>query len=82
MVKELGGRKKTVDTESQACDNPDCRHVNVRNANIHALAGNGARGETDDIQRLICLACGRRFSARRDTGLKDLKRPRSGLNWR
>jgi transposase-like protein len=31
------------------------------------------RGETDDIQRLLCQACGNRFSVRRDTALKDLK---------
>ena len=72
-MKGPGGRKKTVDTEGQACDNPECRYINVRDANIHALAGNGVRGETDDIQRLICLACGNRFNVRRDTALKDLK---------
>ena len=47
--------------------------TNVRDASIHALAGNGVRGETDEIQRLICQACGNRFNVRRDTALKDLK---------
>lgn len=55
MVKGPGGWKKTVNTERQACDNPDCRYINVRDPNIHVLAENRVRGKTDAIQRLIRL---------------------------
>jgi len=72
-VKGPGGPKKTVETEGHACDNAECVYSRIRDASIHALAGNGVRGETDDIQRLICQACGNRFSVRRHTALQDLK---------
>ena len=72
-LKGPGGPKKSVETEGHACDNAGCVYYGIRDASIHALAGNGVRGVTDDIQRLSCLACGNRFSVRRDTALKDLK---------
>jgi hypothetical protein len=68
-VKGPGGPKKTVETEGHACDNARCLYYGIRDGSIHALAGNGVRGETDDIQRLICQACGNRFN----TALQDLK---------
>ena len=72
-VKGPGGPQKTVDTAGYCCDNPDCRYYRNRDASVHALVGSGVRGATDDIQRLLCQACGNRFSVRRDTALKDLK---------
>lgn len=72
-LKLRGGPKKTVDTHGQCCDNPDCQYFLERDASIHALVGSGVRGKTDDIQRLLCQACGNRFSARRDTALRFLK---------
>ena len=72
-VKGPGGPKKTVATDGHACDNPDCRYYRNREAAFHALVGSGVRGATDDIQRLLCQACGNRFSVRRDTALRDLK---------
>jgi transposase-like protein len=73
MVKGRGGRKKRVETEGQACDNGECAYHDIREADVHALVGNGVRGETDEIQRLLCQACGNRFSVRRHTALQDLK---------
>ena len=72
-VKGPGGPRKTVDTDGYACDNPDCRYHHNRDAGVHALVGSGVRGATDEIQRLLCQACGNRFSVRRETALKDLK---------
>ena len=72
-VKGPGGPRKTVDTDGQCCDNPDCRYHQNRDASVHALVGSGVRGATDAIQRLLCQACGNRFSVRRDTALRDLK---------
>jgi len=72
-AKGSGGPKKTVETEGHACDNPDCCYFLIRDAQLHALVGSGIRGETDDIQRLRCQACGKRFSVRRHTALQELK---------
>ena len=80
--KGCGGPKKTIETEGYACDDPDCRYFNIRDAQIHALVGSGVRGETDDIQRLLCQACGNRFSGRRHTALEDLKTNPERINWR
>jgi len=71
--KGVGGPNKTVETEGHCCDNPDCRYFLIRDAHWHALVGNGVRGETDTIQRLLCQACGNRFTVRRDTALRHLK---------
>jgi len=71
--KGVGGPKKTVETEGHCCDNPRCRYFLIRDGHWHALVGNGVRGATDDIQRLLCQACGNRFTVRRDTMLRCLK---------
>ena len=68
-----GGPRKRIDTEGHCCINPECRYFRIRDAHWHALVGNGVRGETDDIQRLICQACKRRFTVRCNTVLRNLK---------
>jgi hypothetical protein len=40
---------------------------------VHALVGDGSEGKCERIQSLRCQACGRTFSARRDTPLYRLK---------
>ena len=72
-VKGPGGPRKTIETEGYCCDDPECQYYRNRDASVHALVGSGVRGTTDDIQRLLCQACGNRFSVRRDTALRDLK---------
>jgi transposase-like protein/IS1 family transposase len=72
-VKGAGGPRKMVETEGYCCDDPACRYYRNRDASVHALVGSGVRGASDAIQRLLCQACGNRFSVRRDTALRDLK---------
>ncbi len=71
--KKPGGPKKRINTQGFACPRPNCKYVNNRNSDEHALVGCGKRGVTDEIQWLQCQACLTRFSARRETPLKDLK---------
>jgi len=45
----------------------------IIDAHIHALVGDGAHGQREQIQTLRCQACGATFSTRRDTPLYRLK---------
>jgi transposase-like protein len=40
---------------------------------IHALVGYGSHGKHERIQDLMCQACGKKFTVRRDTVLYRLK---------
>ncbi len=61
------GRKKALGTQGYACPNPDCLYFQVTDASLHALVGYGHHGRIEPIQDLYCLACHRKFTARRDT---------------
>jgi hypothetical protein len=71
-VKSPRGRPKSIDTAGYACLNPECRYRTITDAHVHALVGDGTHGR-DQIQDLVCQACGRKFSVRRDTALYRLR---------
>ncbi len=52
--KSRRGRKKTVDTQGQACPNPDCDYHNITDPAVHAVVGYGYHGQTDPIQDFFC----------------------------
>jgi IS1 family transposase len=72
-VKSKRGRKKTICTQGYACHYRECPFYHVMNADIHALVGYGSHGKNERIQDLMCQACGKKFTLRRDTVLYRLK---------
>jgi IS1 family transposase len=73
--KSRRGRPKRVPTEGFACQESACRYRGITDAQVHALVGDGAHGRHERIQTFRCQACGRTFTARRDTPLYRLKTP-------
>jgi hypothetical protein len=71
--KSSRGRKKTIATQGYACLNPACDYHGITDESVHALVGNGKRGQRGDIQTLKCQCCGSSFSTRRNTPLYYLK---------
>jgi IS1 family transposase/transposase-like protein len=71
--KSRRGAPKRIDTQGFACPNPTCDYYQIADAHVHALVGDGSDGKCEPIQSLRCQACGRTFSARRDTPLYRLK---------
>jgi transposase-like protein len=71
--KNSRGRKKTIATQGYACLNPACDYHGITDESVHALVGNGKRGQRGDIQTLKCQCCGSSFSSRRNTPLYYLK---------
>ena len=71
--KSTRGRKKTIPTQGYACLNPACIYHGITDESVHALVGNGKRGQHGDIQTLKCQCCGSSFSTRRNTPLYYLK---------
>ncbi len=74
-IKSRRGAPTRVQTEGFACPNRACRYSGISDADIHALVGDGVRGQAERIQRFRCQACGRTFSARIHTPLYRLKTP-------
>lgn len=72
-VKSRRGRKKTIPTQGHACNNRKCAYHQIMDAAVHALVGYGSHGKQEQIQDLICQACGKKFTVRRDTVLYRLK---------
>ncbi len=66
-------REKTIDTQGYACPHPDCAYFQITDATVHALIAYGHHGRYEPIQDLYCMACKRKFTARRDTPLYQLK---------
>jgi hypothetical protein len=73
MLKGRGGRKKVVKTEGYFCPNKSCAYYGITKEDIHALVGYGKRGKLEAIQDFKCQACGKKFTARRNTILYRLK---------
>ena len=73
-LKSPRGRQKSSHTEGYACRNAKCPYRLITDARVHALVGDGFHGH-DHIPDLRCQACGRKFSARRDTALYRLRTP-------
>jgi hypothetical protein len=72
-VKSRRGRKKTIPSHGYACNNRECEYFHNIDAATHALVGYGSHGKQEKIQDLICQACGKKFTVRRDTVLYRLK---------
>jgi IS1 family transposase len=72
-VRSRRGRKKTIHTQGYACNNPECIYYHIIDERIHALVGYGYHGKQERIQDLMCQACKKKFTVRRDTALYRLK---------
>jgi transposase-like protein len=72
-MKSFCGRWKTLNTAGHACPNPICAYFAVTDAGLHAVVGNGKRGQRKDIQYWKCQACGKKFTSRLHTPLYRLK---------
>jgi IS1 family transposase len=64
-----------VNTEGFACPNQQCTYFGIKEAQIHALVGDGQHGQAERIQTFRCQACRTTFSARRHTPLYRVKTP-------
>lgn len=73
--KGRGGPKKKIQTEGFFCPNKSCEYDGIREQAIHALVGYGQHGKCEAIQDFLCQACGKKFTARRNTILYRLKSP-------
>jgi len=73
-IKSRRGAPKRMQTEGFACPNQACQYYEISDANIHALVGDGVRGQAERIQRWRSQACRTTFSARLHTPLYRLKR--------
>jgi IS1 family transposase/transposase-like protein len=71
--KGRGGRKKQFSTQDYFCSNPSCDYYLISDGQVHALVANGKHGAHEVIQDLKCQACGKKFTARRNTILYRLK---------
>lgn len=78
MRKGQGGPKKKIQTEGFFCPNKSREYYGITEEAIHALVGYGRHGKQEAIQDFKCQACGKKFTARRNTILYRLKSP-SGL---
>ncbi len=74
-VKSCRGAPKRVNTEGFACHNPQCPYVDITDARVHALVGDGRHGRAERIQTFHCQACRTTFTSRRNTPLYRLKTP-------
>jgi IS1 family transposase/transposase-like protein len=78
LRKGRGGRKKKIRTEEFFCPNKSCEYYGITEEAIHALVGYGTHGRQEVIQDFKCQACGKKFTARKNTILYRLK-SHSGL---
>ena len=72
-VRNRRGRQKSIVTQGYACNNRKCAYYRVMDERVHALVGYGHQGKNERIQDLMCQACGKKFTVRRDTVLYRLK---------
>jgi hypothetical protein len=70
MRKGRGGRKKKIQSEGYFCQNKSCECYGITEAQIHALVGYGTHEVIRDFK---CQACGKKFTARRNTILYLLR---------
>ena len=71
--KGIGGRRKKLSTQGWFCPNEGCEYFGIGEETIHALVRNGWHGKHEAIQDFKCQACGKKFTARRNTVLYRLK---------
>jgi transposase-like protein len=73
LRKGKGGPKKKVTTGGYFCPNQGCEYYGITDEQIHALVGYGRHGIHEEIRDFKCQACGKKFTARRNTILYRLK---------
>jgi hypothetical protein len=73
QVKSRRGKKKTIRTQNYFCSNEACAYYLITDQDIHALVGDGKHGKVEDIQDLLCQACGKKFTCRKHSVLYCLK---------
>jgi hypothetical protein len=73
LRKGKGGPKKKVATGGYFCPNKSCEYYGITEETIHALVGYGTHGTQEVIRDFKCQACGKKFTARRNTILFRLK---------
>ena len=78
QMKSKRGRPRQLASEGYACPNKRCAYYGITDQSVHALVGDGVQGKKEAIQWWCCQACGDRFSARHDAGMRCLKTP----SWR
>jgi hypothetical protein len=78
LRKGKGGPKKKIATDGYFCPNQDCEYYGISDEGTHALVGYGRHGLHEAIRDFKCQACGKKFTAWRNTVLYRLKSP-SGL---
>lgn len=71
--KGRGGRRKRISTAGYFCPNTKCAFYGIREEAIQSLVGDGRHGKQEAIQDFKCQACGKKFTARRNTVLYRLK---------
>jgi len=62
-----------IPTKGYFCPNKSCEYYGITEEEIHALVGYGVHGTNEVIQDFKCQACGKKFTARKDTILYRLK---------
>jgi hypothetical protein len=78
LKKGKGGRKKKIVTAGYFSPNENCEYYGISDEQTHALVGYGRHGVHEEIRDYKCQACGKKFTARRNTVLYRLK-SHSGL---
>jgi hypothetical protein len=73
LRKGKGGPKKKIATSGYFCPNQACEYYGISEEDIHALVGYGKHGAHEVIRDFKCQACGKKFTARRNTILYRLK---------
>ena len=73
LRKGKGGPKKKIATDGYFCPNQAVNIMGLREEDIHALVGYGTHGTHEVIRDFKCQACGKKFTARRNTILYRLK---------
>ena len=74
-LKSHRGAPRRVNTEGFACPNQQCPYFGIKEAQVHALVGDGQHGRAERIQTFRCQACHMTCTARRHTPLYRLKTP-------
>lgn len=67
LRKGKGGPKKTIATGGHFCPNKNCDYYRITDEQTHALVGYGRHGVHEEIPDFKCQACGKKFTARKNT---------------
>jgi hypothetical protein len=69
LRKGQGGPKQTVTTGGYFCPNQSCEYYGIAEEQTPARVGYGRHGMHAEIRDFKCQACGKKFTARRNTML-------------